>query len=225
MSAVPCCGCALSSPLSLTLKEQEHGHACRSMHLVCVYSVYPPLSLSPRRSPTWLSSLSCLCRHLTLLLRKGVLAWCSLGLRASCSAPRVVRPSTRTKPLLCRRFFSFVGVSGWCLLLLGHVVGVLCTRVFFVRAAVVLLAARPCRHSECECLPRARSIHRCCVPHDVPIVPPSCVHRRGAHRLCCAAVPQRANAPSSIYTVRRKLVGCAPGWVGGGLTCALVNRH
>ena len=160
------------------------------MHLVCVYSVCPPLSLSPRRSPTWLSS-----PHASSLSRCA--RWCSLGLRASCSAPRVVRPSTRTKPLLCRRFSSFVSVSGAVSSPRGHVVGVLCTSVFFVRAAVVLLAARPCRHSECEYLPRARNIYRCCGPRDVPIVPPSRVYRRGARQLCCAAVPQRANAPGA----------------------------
>ena len=81
-----------------------------------------------------------------------------------------------------------------------------------------------CRHSECECLPRARAstgaVYRTTYQ--------SCRRRVfiARARTGCAAprCHNRANAPSSIYTVRRKLVGCAPGWVGGGLTCTLVNQ-
>ena len=142
-------GCKRSRvPMTLTLKEQEHGHASKSMHLACVYSVCAPLSLSPRRSPSWLSS-----PHASSLSRCA--RWCSLGLRTSCSAPRVVRPSTRTKPLLCRRFFSFVGVSGTVSSPLGARRGrPLHSRLLRARGGRAARCApvATCRHSEGGCL-------------------------------------------------------------------------
>ena len=105
--------------------------------------------------------------------------------------------------------------------------GVLCTRVFFVRAAVALLAARP----SLRVVIRSVSVYRVHVTSTGAVYRTtyqSCRRRVfiARARTGCAAprCHNRANAPSSIYTVRRKLVGCAPGWAGGGLTCTLVNQ-